>query len=169
MVLLLIGEIDVDQSSLNGESKEAKKIPKEINKYNKKDFLNPILLFSGTVVCSGEGVMRVTEVGDRTFYGNLAQEIQEEKRDTPLKIRLSELAKSISKFGYIAATITVVAYLYNAIILDNGFNMVLILNTLTNYKVVFSHMLKAATLAVTVIVMAVPERTSNDDNSCTFC
>lgn len=155
--IIIDGELDVDQSSLNGESKEAKKFPKEFNKYTKKDFLDPELLFSGTVVCSGEGVMRVTEIGDKTFYGSLAQEIQEEKRDTPLKVRLGELAKSISKFGYIAAAITVIAYLYNAILLDNRFNMELILNTITTPQIIFSHLLKAATLAVTVIVMAVPE------------
>jgi len=113
--------------------------------------------------------MKVTEVGDKTFYGALAGELQEEQRDTPLKIRLGELAKSISKFGYMAAGITVLAYLYNAILLDNRFNLTLILNTLTDFRTMFSYLLKSATLAVTVIVMAVPERITINDNSCAFC
>lgn len=155
--IIVQGQVDVDQSSLNGESKEAKKHFKELPQNYKKDFLEPALLFSGTIICAGECIMRVTEVGDKTFYGNLAQEIQEETRETPLKLRLGNLAKSISKFGYIAAIVTVISYLYNSIVLANNFDMQLILHSITTPNLIFSHLLKAATLAVTVIVMAVPE------------
>lgn len=154
---MIEGELDVDQSSLNGESKEAKKFVRKLEQDSKKDFLNPNLLFSGTVVCAGEGLIRVLDVGDKTFYGNIASEIQSEPRETPLKVRLGNLAKSISKFGYIAASITVVAYLYNSILLDNHFNISMILNDITTPNIIIMHLLKALTLAVTVIVMAVPE------------
>jgi len=155
--VIIEGQIDVDQASLNGESKESKKFVRKDLTSAKPDFLNPTMLFSGTVVLAGESFMRVTEIGDRTFYGHIASEIQEEKRETPLRVRLGMLAKSISKFGYIAAGITVIAYLYNSIVLANHFDIPTILNSITTPKLIFSHLLKAATLAVTVIVMAVPE------------
>jgi len=155
--VIIEGQLDVDQSSLNGESKETKKFVRKELKSSKLDFLNPTLVFSGTVVCAGEALMRVTEIGDKTFYGHIASELQEETRETPLRVRLDNLAKSISKFGYIAAGITVLAYLYNSILLDNRFDVALILKTLATPKLVIAHLLKAATLAVTVIVMAVPE------------
>ena len=154
---IIEGHLDVDQSSLNGESKEVKKFVRKELIDGKKDFLNPSLLFSGTVVCAGEALMRVADVGDKTFYGNIASEIQEETRDTPLKVRLGNLAKAISKFGYIAAAVTVVAYLYNAILLKNNFDIIEIIDSLSTPKILITHLLKSATLAVTVIVMAVPE------------
>lgn len=158
--IILDGALEVDQSSLNGESKEARKFPRELMKDPSKavgDFINPALLFSGTIVCAGEGLMRVTEVGDNTFYGQIGAELQEETRESPLKLRLGELAGAIGKFGYVAAVFSALAYLFNVIVLDNMFNTTLMLYTLTSPSIMFAHILKAATLAVTVIVMAVPE------------
>lgn len=51
-------------------------------------------LFRGTIVCSGDGEMLVTRVGDSTFYGSLAQEVQEETRESPLKLRLSRTGQN---------------------------------------------------------------------------
>lgn len=158
--MMISGELDVDQSSVNGESKEAKKYSKrfkQVDASNKNDFLNPALLFSGTVVCSGEGIMKVTEIGDQTFYGKIGAELQEETRESPLKLRLRTLAGSIGKLGYAAATFSALAYLFNHIVIDNQFNMELILKMVTSFKYMFPCILQAATLAVTVIVMAVPE------------
>ena len=82
---IMSGELDVDQSSLNGETKEAHKAPGGCG--GATGFSNPSDLFSGSVVCAGEGVMRVEAVGDNTFLGKLAGgEIQEETRESPLKI-----------------------------------------------------------------------------------
>ena len=86
--IVLQGTITVDQSALNGESKETKKQPGP----NKQD-TSPTAenrVFRGSVVCSGNAVMRVTAVGDQTLYGSVATEVQEETRESPLKIRLSK-------------------------------------------------------------------------------
>lgn len=52
--------------------------------------------------------MRIDAVGDDTVYGKLTHEAQTEVRESPLAVKLSKLAKSISKFGYISAILLVV-------------------------------------------------------------
>jgi len=158
--VMLEGSLDVDQSSLNGESKEVKKFPQTFHtksESDKESFVNPTMLFSGTIVCAGEGLMKVTSVGYNTYYGRIGAEIQEETRESPLRVRLWDLAGSIGKLGYVAALFSVCAYFFNNIILDNNFNPTLILKTCTTWSVMFPHLIRACTLAVTVIVMAVPE------------
>lgn len=173
--VIIRGNVDVDQSALNGESKEAKKSPADkgdssfeegdgterrgecFSSNSKRDLLDHTKLFSGTIVCAGEGVMSVTEVGEDTFYGSMAREIQEDTRESPLKVRLSEFAGTIGKFGYLAASLVAIVYLFNVVVLDNQFNTALILSTLSSPEVMLGHALKAATIAVTIIVMAVPE------------
>ena len=158
--IILEGKLDVDQSSLNGESKEAKKYPAEFNNdsnHRKNDLLNNVRLYSGTIVCSGEGLMRVTEIGDQTFYGKIGAELQTETRVSPLKFRLGELAATIGRFGYTAAIFSALAYLFNIIVLNSKFNLTLILHILTTPTLILQHILSAVMLAVTVIVMAVPE------------
>lgn len=158
--ILIDGKLDVDQSTLNGESKEAAKFPSRFAQEEEDsdtNFLNPTLLFSGTIVCAGQGRMHVTKVGDQTVYGRIGGEIQEETRESPLHLRLKELASSIGKLGYIAAAFSALAYLFNVIVLNNQFNSFLIAQTLTTPGVLLGHVMKACTLAVTVIVMAVPE------------
>lgn len=156
---LVQGQMEVDQSALNGESKEAKKHPAEEVRYQTSpdDFLAPHLLFSGTTVCSGEGIMRVSNVGDETFYGRIGAEIQEETRESPLRHRLSGLAAGIGKFGYIAAVFSALAFLFNNIFIDNAFQPELIKNAVTSWSTIFPLLIQACTLGVTVIVMAVPE------------
>jgi len=161
--VLISGEIDVDQSALNGETKEAHKLavnrPQAIanSTTNLGDFLSPSGLFRGSVVCAGEGQMIVTRVGDATFYGQLAIDVQESTIESPLKARLTQLAKLISYFGYGAAVIVVVANLFNSIVLANQFNSALIMTHLTDFPRVFGDIMMAVTLGITVIVMAVPE------------
>jgi len=158
--VILEGKLEVDQSSLNGESKEAVKYPSKIvDEMNaeKVDFLNPGYLFTSTVACAGEGLMLVSEVGDQTVYGRIGAEIQEESRESPLRLRLKDLAGTIGKIGYIAAIFTAIAYLFNVIILDNKFDKALIMSTITTTSTMIGYLIKASTLAVSVIVMAVPE------------
>ena len=76
---LIDGSISLDESSLNGESKE---------KYKYKN--DKVL--RGSIVASGMGSMLVTSVGIDTFYGRLSLEIQEEQPETPLTLRLRNLA-----------------------------------------------------------------------------
>ena len=155
--VIIKGALNVDQSSLNGETKEAKKYVTDTGGAADQGFLAPSALYSASVVCSGEALMRVANVGDKTYYGKIGSEIQTETRESPLRHRLKKLASSIGKFGYIAAGLTALAYLINTLVLDNNFNLELIRSAVTTPGIILPGLLKAATLAVTVIVMAVPE------------
>ena len=145
--IIVSGSLSVDESSINGETREA-------HKYCDSDHN---FLFKGTVVYSGEGIMCVKKVGDNTFYGEIALELQDKQPDSPLKLRLRDLAQSISKLGYIGAVLVSFSYLFNVVVIDNGFVLSSIVFTLCNFRVMFGHLLYALTLSVTVIVVAVPE------------
>ena len=81
------GLVKVDQATLNGETKEATKTVNESGEaYNTKDLLNRCYVYRGTVVCSGEAYMEVKVVGDKTLFGELALEVQEDTRETPLRL-----------------------------------------------------------------------------------
>ncbi|MCL2049075.1 MAG: calcium-translocating P-type ATPase, PMCA-type [Defluviitaleaceae bacterium] len=155
--ILIGGEIEVDQSALNGETKEIHKTATSLHSQCTGDFLSPSELFRGSVVCAGEGVMYAARVGDGTFYGQLATEIQEETIESPLKTRLTHLAKTISLFGYAAAVFVVAANLFNSIVIQNHFDMYLIRDYFTDYNGIMRDMMNSITLGITVIVMAVPE------------
>lgn len=156
---LLTGQLEVDQSALNGESKEARKRPGlgGLSPGQEGNLLDPQLVFSGTVVTSGEGLMEVLRVGDSTFYGRIGQEIQQEARESPLRHRLQGLATSIGHFGYLAAGVSALAFLMNNIVIDNRLDPLLIRQTFTSWHTLFPLLVQACTLAVTVVVMAVPE------------
>ena len=79
-------------------------------------------VYRGTVVVSGNAKVIVNNIGNNTFYGKLALEIQEKSGPSPLKRRLTELAKTISKIGYIGAVLVMVSYLFSEIVIDNSFN-----------------------------------------------
>ncbi|MCM1052612.1 MAG: calcium-translocating P-type ATPase, PMCA-type [Ruminococcus sp.] len=150
---LVKGNLSVDESSLNGETKEAKKYP-PISSHNINDNNK---LYRGSVVYNGEGSMIVTSVGDKTIYGALAHEVAEASPTSPLKLRLSGLAKFISKIGYIGAFLVTISYLFSVIVISNNFDISLIIKTLTNFPLMMDHLIYALTLSVTIIVVAVPE------------
>ena len=92
------GTLFVDQAALNGETEEAEKIPLEEGAtYDIKDLLNKYYAYRGTVVCGGEGFLAVKVVGDKTLFGELALEVQEDTRETPLQVKLGKLAKQIDR------------------------------------------------------------------------
>lgn len=150
---LLKGELRVDESSLNGETKEAKKIPP----LNPNDLKDEHKLYRGSVVYNGDAYMLASEVGNKTLYGALASELAESAPISPLKLRLQGLAKLISRIGYCGAILVTISYLFSVIVIDNNFDPDLIMNTLTDFKVMFDHLIYALTLSVTIIVVAVPE------------
>lgn len=158
--VLISGCLKVDQSALNGESAEADKTPAGSGgvRNGNNDFLSPFHLFRGSIVCSGEGVMEVRQVGDHTFYGRLAGEVQEETRESPLKVRLGDLARVISRFGYVAAGLVAFADLFQSLLIANKMNVALLAAQVSrNPAALFEHLLHAVTLAITVVVVAVPE------------
>ena len=141
---IISGKLNVDESSLNGETKEAKK---GVNS----------LIYRGTVVYNGEAKMQVDLVGDKTIMGKISQELQSDIPESPLKLKLRGLAKTISKIGYCGAILASVSYLFSNIVIKNNFDYDLIMATLTDFPIMFNHLLYALTLSVTIIVVAVPE------------
>ena len=149
---LVKGNLSVDESALNGETKEAKKLSKNgpvISDNNR--------VFRGSVVYNGEAEMLVRFIGDNTILGKISQELQEVVPESPLKIKLRGLAKTISRIGYVGAFLASISYLFSSIVLENHFDLDLIMATITNFPVMFNHLLYALTLSVTIIVVAVPE------------
>ena len=141
---IIQGKILVNESNLNGEMKEKEKtVGGE--------------LYRSSVIYSGLASMEVIKVGDQTFYGKLAKEVEEKSPTSPLKIRLTKLAEIISKIGYIGALLVSLSYLFSVTVIENNFDIDKIVNTLTNFPLMFGHILHALTLSVTIIVVAVPE------------
>lgn len=149
--ILIRGKLSVDESSLNGESKEVyKELTKDINIISDKN-----KVYRGTTIYNGTAEVLITKVGMDTLYGKMAKELTTGEDISPLKLRLTNLAKIISKIGYIAAILIAISYLFSKIFILNNFNLSIIkaipLNTIIGY------ILEAMTLAVSVLVMAVPE------------
>ncbi len=159
--LMIDGELKVDQSVLNGESAEARKkaIPEDYTEVEEPlDFLNEYKVFRGAVVCSGNGVMKVTVVGDNSVYGKIASELQaDDDRESPLQVKLSKLANGISKFGYIGGALIAVAYLFQHFFVLNHFKGAEIAAYFSHTGDVVHDVVNAVMFAVIIIVMAVPE------------
>ncbi len=151
---LVSGELTVDESSLNGEAKEIYKESVDLwkNTINDKN-----RVFRGTVVYSNSAYMKVTEVGEDTLFGKITHELKESQPPSPLKVRLSALAKVISRIGYVGAFLVSFSYLFSVIVINNNFNIDLIRETIMNFPLITSYILYALTLSVTIIVVAVPE------------
>ena len=147
--IVVEGALKVDQAALNGETEEADKIVCPENaEYDIKDLLNKYYAYRGTVVVGGEGYMEIKVVGDKTLFGELALEVQEDTRETPLQVKLGVLAQQISKFGYIGAIAIVAGILIKTFItgdIPSGIYEWIRL------------LMDAITVAVTIIVCAVPE------------
>lgn len=150
--IIISGKLSIDESSLNGETKEAyKEKVKDINSP-----LDSNKVYRGTTIYEGEAVMLTTKVGMNTLYGKMASSLTEEDEVSPLKLRLNRLAKIISKIGYIAAILISISFLFSKVFIENNFSMTLIREKVT-LAVFFSYVLESLTLAVTVLVMSVPE------------
>ncbi len=141
--VILDGSVSCDESALTGESRE---IEKNASDSPEKE---GDLVFRGSTVTAGEAIMSVTAVGDGTYYGHMASEVQYDSGKSPLKERLSVLAKTLSRFGYFCAACVAVVYLINAFFLTPSF--------VFSPTGIFTEIIHAATLAVSVVVVAVPE------------
>jgi len=137
---IIDGNIYVDESKLTGETNEKHK--------NKDD-----LVYMGSIVTENKCILKIQNVGDKTYYGKIANDIQEIKTESPLKLRLKGLATTISKIGYICAFIILISYLFNALVISNDYK----LDKLFDLNYLFPHLIYGLTLSVAVIVMAVPD------------
>ena len=143
--VLIKGKLSVDESFLNGETKESyKEYVSNIDNATDKN-----RVFRGTTIYDGESEVLVTKVGTETLYGKMAKDLTEEDDVSPLKLRLTNLARVISKIGYVAAILIAISYLVTRLFMyDNG---------VVTLNVFFSFLLEAMTLAVSVLIMSVPE------------
>ncbi len=141
---VISGEVGVDEASINGESKEVRKKCKD-------------KLFKGSVILSDKCIMRVLNVGVNTIYGSIAQELTEKVPDSPMKLRLRHLAKIVSRIGYIGAFLASISYIFNVVFISNNFDMDIIMGILSNPKEIFDIVIHTVTLAVTIIIVCVPE------------
>lgn len=153
--VVLCGGFTVDQSPLTGESREVEKRP-----FRKGDVEEPDCagaLFAGCGVLSGAGEMRVGRVGDATRLGGISGELQQQRRESPLKRRLSRLAAQISRIGYVMAGVCALGFLFHELVMEAGFEYAQILARLRDLPFMAQTLLRALTLALTVVVVAVPE------------
>lgn len=157
--ILIRGALQVDQSAMTGESCEVEKIPPRHGRVSSSELspADPCALFRGCMILGGSGEMLVTRVGDQTFLGHISEEVQADTRESPLKLRLTKLAAQISKLGYIAAALVAVVFLLGVFLLDSGFDRVVILQKLLDWRYVWKQFFHALTLGLTVLVVAVPE------------
>ena len=155
--VLIEGDIACDQSAMTGESREVYKRAAEEGERVDPVPESPFFCLRGCTVLSREGLMQVERLGDCTFIGGISREIQTDTRESPLKIRLSKLAKQISVVGYFAAALIALVYLFNVFVVDSAFDVDIVKYKITDLRFLVSHLLHALTLGLTVIVVAVPE------------
>lgn len=156
--VLIHGNVRVDNSALNGEAEECPKtaapqgtrLPEDITG---DVFVDESSLFRGAVLFDGEGVLDVQRVGVSTMMGRMAQEMQADEPDSPLKVKLARLAGMISKFGYIGAVVIAAMYLGHSVLLAGGFGPYLAQGLVP----VLKNAVDALSLAVVIVVCAVPE------------
>ena len=153
--VVIEGSFLVDQSALNGEGAEVEKRASKSLKTG--ELSDEYSLFSGSIVTSGSGAMQVLKVGNETFFGQVAADLQAQTRESPLKLRLAKLAGQISKIGYFLAFLVGIVYIFNTLIADNCFVRDRIIEDLCNFKLMFSTLIHAFTLMITVVVVSAPE------------
>ncbi len=156
--VLISGHLKVDNSALNGEAEECPKTAADesfrlSDEITGDTFVDKHSLFRGAVVFDGEGVMDVQKVGLYTMMGKMAEEMQDDEPDSPLKVKLAKLAGMISKFGYIGAVVIAIMYFVHFVITAGGIDAYLALGSAEILK----DIVDAVSLAVVVIVCAVPE------------
>lgn len=144
-------DLQVDESSLTGEPIITKHADPSKNDTEATYPSSKVL--RSTMVMNGRGVYQVTEVGDGTEIGKVARSSTElTSVKTPLNQQLDKLAKLISKFGIGISIATFVIFLGRDIITDTD-----AIWHSSQYLKMAEIVLKYFMMAVTLIVMAVPE------------
>ncbi|KAG7582787.1 Cation-transporting P-type ATPase N-terminal [Arabidopsis suecica] len=147
-VLISGHSLAIDESSMTGESKIVH-----------KDQKSPFLM-SGCKVADGVGNMLVTGVGINTEWGLLMASISEDTgEETPLQVRLNGLATFIGIVGLSVALVVLVALLvryFTGTTQDTNGATQFIKGT-TSISDIVDDCVKIFTIAVTIVVVAVPE------------
>lgn len=144
-VLLEAVSLTVDESTLTGEPSCAKTT--DPAHFDSEATFPSDHVLRGTRVLEGHGIMKVTAVGDATENGKVytAAQIDNSVR-TPLNEQLDRLGGLISKISYLLAAIIIVGRVIMYFV-NNDFDLLPFI----------TYLLQSVMLAVTLIVVAVPE------------
>ncbi|KAJ1433430.1 P-type ATPase [Sesbania bispinosa] len=147
-ILITGHSLAIDESSMTGESKI-------VDKHSKEPFL-----MSGCKVADGSGTMLVTAVGINTEWGLLMASISEDTgEETPLQVRLNGVATFIGIAGLSVAAIVLIVLLarYFSGHTKNPDGSVQFIAGKTRVGDAIDGAIKIVTVAVTIVVVAVPE------------
>ena len=143
-------DLQVDESSLTGEPMAHKAVQAEQQSVGEEAYPKDMLLRS-SMVMGGMGRYVVTAVGDATEIGHVARQATELTGvKTPLNIQLDRLAKLISKIGGVVATASFLIFLIHDMLTNDLWQT-------DDYLGMVEVVLRYFMMAVTLIVMAVPE------------
>ncbi len=144
--------LQVDESSLTGEPLTTKSVAPSAASSPKGEEAYPAnIILRSTMVMNGHGEAVVTHVGDASEIGKVsAQATEQSHTKTPLSIQLDKLAKLISKIGSGVAISAFIIFLTRDILTNSIWQG-------TNYFAMAQVVLNYFMMAVTLIVMAVPE------------
>ena len=149
--LVISSNLQIDESSLTGEQLTSKHADADDSDSGDEAFPKNMLLRS-TMVMNGMAEFVVTAVGDNTEIGHVARSSNEKTGvKTPLHNQLDRLAKLISKIGITVAVVAFLLFLLHDIITNTS------LWHSDDYIGMIEEVLKYFMMAVTLIVMAVPE------------
>ena len=145
-VLLSCTDLQINESSLTGEPMTEK----SLEEGGDGAYARNVVLRS-TMVMNGRGEFRVTAVGDATEIGKVAAKSTEQTAvKTPLYVQLDKLATMISKVGSIVSVAAFVLFLGHDILTNPVWGG-------KDYLYMADLVLEYFMMAVTLIVMAVPE------------
>ena len=146
-------DLQVDESSLTGEPITNKNLPLSSSKErgDSEEAYPKDMLLRSSMVMSGTGRYVVTAVGDETEIGHVARQATELTGvKTPLNIQLDKLAKLISKVGIGLSTAAFFIFLIHDLLTNALWHT-------ADYLSMVEVVLRYFMMAVTLIVMAVPE------------
>ena len=144
--LIVCNDLQINESSLTGEPVTEKSLE------GGGDGAYPLnVILRSTMVMNGRGEFLVTAVGDATEIGKVAKKSTEQTSvETPLHMQLDKLAKMISKVGSVVSVAAFFIFLIHDILTNPAWGG-------KDYFYMAEIVLKYFMMAVTLIVMAVPE------------
>ena len=143
----------INESSLTGEPSASKTT--DPAHFHKDATYADNMVMRGTTVLDGHGMMEVLMIGDSTEIGKVAQQSMEETHEvTPLNLQLEKMAKLIGYVGFAVAGLAFVIFFIKDVVLVYDFSS---LHTLEEWLAPIKDTLQLFMMAVTLIVMAVPE------------
>lgn len=138
--------LQVNESSLTGEPVADKFA--DVEKNDPRATYPSNMVLNGSTVTDGHGVMQVTQVGDATEYGKVYKGAQiENDIETPLNIQLDKLARLVTIISYTIAALIIVLRCITFFTDSHP----------TDWLSIGQYILNTIMIAVTIIVVAVPE------------